>query len=81
MDREEAKKRIKNFNKADRKELTAALAHTSDKEERDELGKFFSEAEAVAEPAPVETGAARREAPEPVRPVKEPKKSILDEII
>lgn len=71
MNKEEAKKSVKNFNKADRKVLVEAIADISDKGERDELAAFFSEHQSVAEPATMETAPARRETSEQVR---EPKK-------
>ena len=80
MNRDEAKEKVKKFNKADRKELVAAIAETSDKGERDELAAFFSESEKVAAPATVETPAARRETPEQVPPAPAKKKSVWDDI-
>jgi hypothetical protein len=80
MNKAEAKERVKKLNKADRKILVEAIAEEGTKEERDELAGFFSGIEEVAEPAPVETGAARREAPEPLQPDPVKKKSFWDEI-
>ena len=81
MNKAEAKERIKKFNKEDRKNLTAAIAETADKGERDELAAFFSGSEEVAEPASVEAREAGREADRQVPEVKEQKKkSFLDDL-